>query len=149
MHLSFCGWGVLISAGCGEMSQNTCFLNVGKETSRERDTQAEKQQLHKDVKEYGLYSEGVTPLWLTYFTLRTQELFLSPRHQRLGENDSLTVRSGRLLCTFHIRETEKGHMWFDWNGLKKKPPITHISQLGGGCVNPTLKAPAFTASDRQ
>ena len=143
MHLSFCGWGVLISAGCGEMSQNTCFLNVGKETSRERDTQAEKQQLHKDVKEYGLYSEGVTPLWLTYFTLRTQVLFLSPRHQRLGENDSLTVRSGRLLCTFHIRETEKGHMWFDWNGLKKKPPHHSHLSAGGWVCQPDSEGASF------
>lgn len=130
MHLSFCGWGVLISAGSREMSQNTWFLNVGKETGRERKTARLKNNLY-------------TKMWKsTAFTVRvwlhtdwhispwghTSAVFI-PRHQCLGENDSLTVRSGRWLCTLHIRETEKGHMWFDWNGQKKKPPsVTSLSR---------------------
>lgn len=52
----------MISAGSREMSQNTWFLNAGKETGRERKTARLKNNLYiKDVKEYSLYSEGVTP----------------------------------------------------------------------------------------
>lgn len=132
MHLSFCGWGVLISAGSREMSQNTWFLNAGKETGRERKTARLKNNLYIKMWKSTAFTVRV---WLhTDWHIspwgHTSAVFI-PRHQCLGENDSLTVRSGRWLCTLHIRETEKGHMWFDWNGQKKNPHQSHLS--AGGC----------------
>lgn len=147
MHLSFCGWGVLISAGSRETSQNTWFLNVGKETGRERDSQAEKQPLHKDVKEHSLYSEGVTPHWLTHFTLRTHKCcFYPPASVSRWKWLSYGALREVVMHTSYTRNRERSYVVWLKRAEKKPPSVTSLSRGG---VSPTLKALAFAARDHQ
>lgn len=128
MHLSFCGWGVLISAGSREMSQNTWFLNVGKETGRERDNQAEKQPLHKDVKEYSLYSEGVTPHWLTHFTLRTHKCcFYPPASVSRWKWLSYGALREVVMHISYTRNRERSYVVWLKRAEKNPPSVTSLS----------------------
>lgn len=148
MHLSFCGWGVSISAGSREMSQNTWFFKCGQGNRQgEKDSQAEKQPLHKDVKEYSLYSEGVTPHWLTHFTLRTHKCcFYPPASVSRWKWLSYGALREVVMHTSYTRNRERSYVvWL--KRVEKKPPS--VTSLSRGGVSPTLRALAFAARDHQ
>lgn len=131
MHLSFCGWGVLISAGSREMSQNTWFLNVGKETGRERDSQAEKQPLHKRCERVQPLQWGCDSTLIDTFHLEdTQVLFLSPGISVSVKMTLLRCAQGGGYAHFIYEKQRKVICGLIETG-RKKTPISHISQPGG------------------
>lgn len=147
MHLSFCGWGVLISAGSREMSQNTWFLNVGKETGRERDSQAEKQPLHKRCERVQPLQWGCDSTLIDTFHLEdTQVLFLSPGISVSVKMTLLRCAQGGGYAHFIYEKQRKVICGLIETGRKKPPSVTSLSRGG---VSPTLKALAFAARDHQ
>lgn len=129
MHLSFCGWGVSISAGSREMSQNTWFLNVGKETGRERDSQAEKQPLHKRCERVQPLQWGCDSTLIDTFHLEdTQVLFLSPGISVSVKMTLLRCAQGGGYAHFIYEKQRKVICGLIETGRKKTPSVTSLSR---------------------
>lgn len=110
----------------------------------EKDSQAEKQPLHKDVKEYRVGCDST--LIDTFHLEDTQVLFLSPGISVSVKMTLLRCAQGGGYAHFIYEKQRKVICGLIETGRKKPPSVTSLSRGG---VSPTLKALAFAARDHQ
>lgn len=110
----------------------------------EKDSQAEKQPLHKDVKEYRVGCDST--LIDTFHLEDTQVLFLSPGISVSVKMTLLRCAQGGGYAHFIYEKQRKVICGLIETSRKKPPSVTSLSRGG---VSPTLKALAFAARDHQ